>query len=80
MLGVSMDKCNTTFGPIFDLSLTKIKNHFIYSQMTVINESTNQKKYKFMIYVEWLEFLCRIAIFSTTFGAAPIEEKVFNLL
>lgn len=61
------------------LSLIKLKNMFAYSQMTVINESLHQKKYKFLIYVEWLELICRIAIFTTA-GNEPPEKKVFNLL
>ena len=44
-----------------------MKKSFIYSKMTVKFEQKNVKQYDHLSYVEFLEYLCRIAIFA--FGA-----------
>ena len=49
--------------------------------MTVINEQTNYKKYNYCLYVEFLEFICRIAInLYSNFKRKSIYEKTKDLL
>ena len=40
-----------------------LKACFIYSAMTIQNESTKSKKYKWLLYVEFLELICRVSPF-----------------
>ena len=51
-----------------------MKKSFIYSKMTVKFEQKNSKQYDHLAYVEFLEYLCRIAIFA--FGA--FESGLFS--
>ena len=39
-----------------------LKKIFHYSQMVVIDEDRQFKKYKILFYVEFLEFICRVAL------------------
>lgn len=45
-----------------EISLKKIDEAFHFSMMTVLNEHRNMKKYQYIVFVEFLEMLCRIAI------------------
>jgi len=47
--------------------------------MTVIDEAKNMKKYDYLYFVEFLDFLCRIAIVAITLADA-LEYKVQLLL
>ena len=44
------------------LNIKKIDECFIASQMTILNEARDAKKYDYLTYVEFQEMLCRIAI------------------
>ena len=49
--------------------------------MTVINEQTDYKKYNYCYYVEFLEFICRIAInLYSNFKGKSIYEKTKDFL
>ena len=38
-----------------------IEDSFVYSMMTIINEQKNLRKYNYLILVEFLEMICRVA-------------------
>ena len=61
------------------LSPIQIEECFILSQMTVVDEVENMEKYEYVYFVEWLEFICRIAIVGITMQDA-LEYKVQLLL
>ena len=49
--------------------------------MTIINEQTDYKKYNYCYYVEFLEFICRIAInLYSNFKGKSIYEKTKDFL
>lgn len=65
----------------FLINMYNLKRVFIYSMMTVLNETTNFKKYDTLKYVEFLEMLCRVAIVtSEPDSTETVEQKLFNLL
>jgi len=39
-----------------------VKKLFVYSQMTIKDETTSFKKYGYLLLVEFYEFLCRVAM------------------
>ena len=45
-----------------ELSLRDIEESFLFAMMTVLNEHRNMNKYFSLLFVEFLEMLCRIAI------------------
>ncbi len=53
---------------------------FDLSQMTVIDESVNADEYDDMEFVEWLEFLVRIAYHQYESEQKPIHDSVSSLL
>ena len=64
---------------MMEISDQLIEDSFIYSMMTVINEIKNIRKYYYLVMVEFLEMLCRIAYLGFV-EQEPIEYKVFWLL
>jgi len=44
------------------LTSQKIEQSFIFSMMTIINETRDMGKYDYLDFVEFLEFICRLAI------------------
>jgi hypothetical protein len=54
--------------------------------MTVMNEQKSSRKYTYLYYVEFLEFLCRIALnldksgYMNSMTPKTVDIKVFNLL
>ena len=43
------------------ISLDKIEECFVFSMMTVLNEQASLKKYEYIVFVEFLDMLCRVA-------------------
>ena len=80
---LSLEKCNTFFlrlqSPKIYLKAKHIEEAFIFSMMTVLNEHHDMKKYDFLYFVEFLEFLCRLAIVGVL-ESDTIEYKVFSFL
>ena len=80
------DQPPQTFSPPFDpldslLPTETVFRCFSYSLMTVINEQTDSKKYNYCYYVEFLEFICRIAInLYSDFKQKRFYEKTKDLL
>ena len=48
--------------------------------MTVLNEHRDMKKYDYLHFVEFLEFICRIAMTGIIEPTNTVEEKVYALL
>lgn len=49
--------------------------------MTVIDEVKNRSRFNRLVYVEFLEMLCRVALFVGQVGPdRPVEVKVYELL
>ena len=44
------------------VSFRKVEEAFLYSMMTVLNEIRSLNKYNYLVFVEFLEMICRIAI------------------
>ena len=44
------------------ISATLIEKCFLFSMMTIKNENKDGKKYEHLYFVEFLEFLCRMAL------------------
>ena len=65
----------------YDYILTdsSLEECFLYSMMTVTDELNKMKKYTYLVYVEFLEFLCRVAIVGLDFEDM-VEYKVHTLL
>ena len=63
----------------YSMSLVKVEESFVLCMMTVIDEESNMKKYRDLCFVEFLDFLCRIAIVGITMQDL-IEYKVHLLL
>lgn len=79
-----------------EVTAEEMKKCFVYSKMTVKVEYKHRKQYDQLVYVEFLEYLCRIALFA--FGAyepglfskekaidrsdddLPIQLKVYEVL
>lgn len=57
----------------------QITECFLHSLMTIQDEAKDAKKYQFLRYVEFLEFLCRVALAGIEMQE-PVEHKVFALL
>ena len=56
-----------------------INENFIYSQMTVLNEYKNMNKYFYLVFVEFQELVCRLAIVCQS-EVDTVEWKVFIFL
>ena len=65
--------------PDYKMSFLKVEECFIFCMMTVIDEVGNMKKYEYLSFVEFLDFLCRIAIVGII-AEDLIEYKVQSLL
>ena len=63
----------------YKISFRKVQKSFISSMMTVVDEQKNISKYENLYFVEFLEFICRIAICGITMTDL-IEYKVHLLL
>lgn len=64
-----------------EVQLFEIQECFIFSQMTVLNEHVTLKRYEHIEFVEWLDFICRIAIkYHKHLGQETITMKVQTLL
>lgn len=66
-----------------------LREQFVYSKMTNLKDLQESAKYHYLAYVEFLEFICRVAkafwepIRARNSAAAPpvdIEDTVFGLL
>jgi len=56
-----------------------IEESFIYSMMTVLNEPHDMKKYNSLCFVEFLEFICRVAL-TGVLGDHTVEYKLYVML
>ena len=57
----------------------QLRKVFCFSMMTVLNEIKNQKKHEYLLYIEFVEMICRVA-HCTQRGNGDIAYKVYNLL
>ena len=48
--------------PEFEISSRELEEAFSFSMMTVLNEVDKMAKYGYLVFVEFLEMICRIAI------------------
>ena len=62
-IGLSKTKCINYIQKVFKskFSIKNIFKHYVYSLDTIQDEFQNIRKYQYLKYVEFLEFLCRIA-------------------
>lgn len=77
-MAIKLINSNESQGPILDNHI--IKKCFIFSQMSVKNEQKNSRKYEYLLYVEFLEFLGRVALNWNTKKEVKVVIKVYNLL
>lgn len=61
------------------LDLDKILACFVYSMMTILDEIKQKRKYHTLKHIEWLDFICRVAINCVAIQE-PLEYKVHHLL
>ena len=59
--------------------MMKIDGCFVLSMMTVLDEPKSIRKYDYLYFVEFLEFLCRIAIVGLAI-VDTVEYKVYFFL
>jgi hypothetical protein len=52
---------------------------FLFSQMTIVDDAKHEKKYHHLHYVEFLDFLCRVAL-AFVHLQEPIEHRVMVLM
>ena len=62
-----------------ELSFRDVEESFLFSMMTVLNEHRFMKKYFYLLFVEFLEMLCRIAMVGIKISET-VDYKVFLLL
>ena len=67
--------------PDVDYILTPemVEECFLWSMMTVTDETNKIKKYEYLLFVEFLEFLCRVAIVGLDYDD-QVEYKVHLLM
>jgi hypothetical protein len=60
----------------------EIHKHFIYSLETISDENCDSEKYKYLNYIEFIEFICRIAIklYEKNKEEESLDHKVQNLM
>ena len=58
---------------------TVIENSFIFCMMTILDETKDKEKYLHLVFIEFLDFLCRVAISSITLKDT-IEDKAYMLI
>ena len=64
-----------------EIPLPIIQECFVFSQMTVLNEHVTLKRYEYLEFVEWLDFICRIGIhYHEHLGQELVSIKVQTLL
>lgn len=61
------------------VSLGVLEESYTFSQMTVLDETNNMKKYGYLTFVEFLEMICRVAV-SAIAEQDVVESKVHALL
>ena len=61
------------------LTAHQIEENFVFSMMTIIDETREMAKYDYLNYVEFLEFICRLAICGIK-EADLVEYKVYSFL
>lgn len=67
----------------FKVNDEKVQQAFVYSLMSVVDESEHMDKYEDLSFVEYLEMLCRLALELIVIKEPSIhgpEHKVFRLL
>ena len=57
----------------------KLKECFLFSMMTVINEQASLRKYNYLVFVEFLDMFCRVAHANSQYQDT-IDYKVYSLL
>ena len=63
------------------ITVLTIEQAFVFCMMTVTNEINNMRKYSYLVFVEFLDMLCRIAIVAIQLADSDkIEDKVYQLL
>lgn len=69
---------------VLTLARGQIEECFNYSMMTVHSEPQNSRKYDYLVYIEWLEMVCRMCLVGfdhdADFAGRPIAEKVQKFL
>ena len=63
----------------YDLALEKLDECFIMSMMNVMDEQNKMNKYEHLLFVEFLEMLCRVALVALNIDDL-IEYKVLYLM
>ena len=60
-------------------TLELVKQSFVLSQMTIINEDKNMEKYYYLVFVEFQEMICRLAHYAFK-DIETIQYKVYYFL
>ena len=47
---------------VLEINIRTIDECFIASMMTVLDEPANRRKYDYLVFIEFLEMLCRVCI------------------
>ena len=55
-----------------------VNKNFTYCMMTVLKDMTNQKKYLYLEYVEFLEMLCRLAHMHWEYNKDKFPDLKWN--
>ena len=63
--GFTLESAKYFFGhwndrKVIQINAAQIEEYFVYSMMTVHNEYAKSRKYLHLVYIEWLEFMCRL--------------------
>ena len=83
---LEMQDCIKMFSDsVFDTSHEIIREAFAMSKMTVLNEmdTKNNRSYSYLVFVEFLEFIARVADLSfvdSELEELPLEDKLEYLL
>ena len=61
------------------IDLIETRECFLFSQMTISDEKKDSCKYDYLLFIEYLNFLCLFAL-KYVIDGEPIEHRVFLLL
>ena len=64
----------------YEIDEAQITRSFVYSLELIKDEELDSEKYHYLLYHEYLEFLCRIMLNSIQMEDEPIEYRLYVLL